>query len=397
MKKIFLLAFGLMLVNLSNAATYEIQVASGTLMADLATNISTTIGSDVTADVTLQFADGVTYFGGTDVLTLPVGVKSLTFTATAGANTQVNIKSITLQGLLNLLSFQNLKLNTTSSSTNLVGQTATNYPKSLVVNNCILSGYRGIFGAAAGEKISVLFNRCTFKTIGSYGVVNGGSMLKDVTFSYCKFINIATIFSNNSWTIDADNPFTMRNCTFYNSTTQITNGFFRPASNPVAGAIIERNIVASTVDNTNGLMYSSSGYNGLKFKTSFKTSNYTGAKLDSIQVFTGTALDLFTDPENGDFSFKTGVTGDILNSGANAADTTTGNRSIHQFNFTYRNNNVIFDGSDIVSKLYMPNGVLVREATSNILSTTGLKSGIYILKAIVDGERFTEKLFVPSH
>ncbi len=396
MKKNFLLLFGLMLVNLSNAAIYEIQVASGTLMADLATNISTTIGSDVTADVTLQFADGVTYFGGTDVLTLPVGVKSLTFNATAGANTQVNLKSITLQGQLNLLSFQNLKLNTTSTSTNLVGQTATNYPKSLVVNNCTLSGYRGIFGAAAGEKISVLFNHCTFKTIGSYGLVNGGSMLKDVTFSYCKFINIATIFSNSSWTIDADNPFTLRNCTFYNSTTAITNGFFRPASNPVAGAIIERNIVASTVDNTNGLMYSSSGYNGLKFKTSFKTSNYTAAKLDSIQVFTGTALDLFTDPENGDFSFKAGVTGDILNAGANAADTATGNISVMKSDFKYANGKVYFEGSDIVAKLYSANGMLVRVSTSNIFSTTGINSGIYILKATIDGAVLTQKLVIPT-
>lgn len=381
-----------MLINLSYGGSYTVNVAAGTIMSGMQTMISDAIGADIAADVTLQFEDGITYFGGTDVFIVPAGVSNLKINANAGANTQVNMKSITLQSKFTALTFQNLKLNTTSTSTNLVGQSATNYPLSLVVKNCYLTGYRGIFAAAAGEKISVLFDHCTFKTHGSYGVINGGSMLKDVTFSFCTFINLATLFNNNAWIIDANNPFTMKNCTFYNSATQITNGFFRPASNPAAGANIIKNIVASTVDNANGLMYSSSGYSGLDFATSFKTSTYTVAKLSNVQTFTGTALDLFTDPENGNFNFKAGVSGDILLCGALAIDTTTGLTNISKSVFNFYENTVGVEGQAVKLALYSTNGVLVKYTNSNILSYNELNKGVYILMAEIEGQNYVQKL-----
>jgi hypothetical protein len=392
MKRVILLSLGLLLAKLSFAGTYVIPVVSGTAIADLQATIGTTIGSDVNADVTLQFADGQSFFGGTDALTVPTGVTKLTFTATAGSNTTVNIKSATLQSILTTLSFENLKLVTTSSSTNLVGQSATFYPKSLVVKNCSLTGYRGIFAAAAGEKISVLFDHCSFKTIGSYGLVNGGSMLKDVTFSYCTFVNLGTIFNNSSWTIDASNPFTLQNCTFYNSSTQITNGFIRLASNPSAGTTVDKNIVASTVANANSLTYSSTGYNGLSFATSFQSNTYTASKLYNIQTYAGTATDIFNDPENGDLSFKSTVTGDILKCGANAVSTPMAVKSIHESTIKTIPGSVSVEGQNVNIKIYTIAGQLVIDSNANQLSTSELSNGIYIVKVTADGQTTTQKL-----
>lgn len=371
------------------------------------TEINDTLAQSVTAgntDVTLQFADGGTYFGGTDVINLPAGITKLTLKANVGSNTTVDVKTLSFTNVTAPLTgvfISNLNLVTTSSSTNLIGQTAAAYPQRVEITNCSLKGYRGIYGATSNGKISVLFDNCVFRSIGSYGLVNNGTMLKDVTFSNCTFINMLTIFNNSGWTIDADNPFTLKNCTFYNNASYpIVNLFFRLAANPSAGVTIDKVIVASSVANANNLFYSSTGYNGLNFSTSFMTNSYSTTKLTNIQTFAGTALDLFVDPENDDFTFKSGVAGDVLAAG----DPTRSRKVITSISDIYdTNSNVKISRNMIqvtannpVISLYNTKGQLVLQQNTNTLSTSVLANGIYILKVKAEGKTFAGKVSVSN-
>ncbi|AYD47302.1 DUF5123 domain-containing protein [Arachidicoccus soli] len=266
-----------------------------------------------TTNITLLFKGGQTYNLGT--LILPKGLSNISFTGENsvdgkdGLPATVNISEARLtDAIFGKMIFENLIL--VGGTSNYLINIATDNVQVDEYNfvNCIISNYRSV--TRVQNKLVKLgqinINNSILHNIGGYGIVNIGG--PSITLDSIKLVN-NTIINSSTQIMDVRTTvktIAVNNNTIYNQSVALNQFilFDQAAHEPITfqGA---NNIIAGTNNGAQMKAFSLT-YAG-SFASSYRTNEMTMSQdFPSITIFNGPATAIFADPENGDFTLKSG-------------------------------------------------------------------------------------------
>ncbi len=284
---------------------YEVQDAD-----DLSTVLASLYGGGQSA-VTLTFAYGKTYNAAS--ITVPAGMTSLTFTGLSSQySTILNTDNLAVSAPLTTVKFENINLiGSDNASKRFID---TNQPISnIVFEGCKIQDYNCVVrlqnAAMTVEKIKV--NNCYIYNTGGYGVFNTAASAT-LTLDSLILTN-STLHEIGTQLMDVrcvTKEINVSYCTFFNNTSKLSQLMrfdtnYLPLTVSVNKSIFSGpnggTLAKSTAGNYSGLL--------ITFGSSYKTSDFKeGAPaFTDIMNYSGTAYNLFVDPDNGDFHIKPGA------------------------------------------------------------------------------------------
>jgi len=264
-------------------------------------------------NVTLLFKGGQTYNLGT--LILPAGLSNISFTGENsvdgkdGAPATVNISEARLtDAIFGKMIFENLIL--VGGTSNYLINIATDNVQVEQYDfvNCIISNYRSV--TRVQNKIvnvgQININNSILQNIGGYGVLNiaGSSITLDsIKLTNNTIINSATQIMDVRTVVKT---IAVNNNTVYNQSVSLNQFIlFDNATHEPITFQAANNIISGTNNGAQMKAFSLT-YTG-SFAGSYRTNEMTMSQdFPDITIFNGPATDIFTDPENGDFTLKAG-------------------------------------------------------------------------------------------
>lgn len=259
------------------------------------------------SNVTLVFQNEQVYDMG--ALKIPAGMISVTFSASTGIRPVIN-GTVGWNSNMDALYFENVEFVGADNTAYFINTNLS--VGSISFENCKLNTYRCIVrvqnSAIEVERISI--NRCWLNDIsGGYGVFNvGGNSAKvgDIELTESLLTEISTQVGDIRTPAQS---ITVRNCTFYNMEQRYSQIFRFNADDNLPGTLTFEKCIFSgkNQDQTSKSVDRSSAV--FSFAGSYRTSEFKegSPKFNDITEYTGTASDLFTDPDKGDFSIKPGA------------------------------------------------------------------------------------------
>lgn len=275
------------------------------------------------SDVTLTLPQGSVYESmwinelsePQTTLPIPDRITSLTIIGAEGEGEQavINTTSIKLSPGLIKLRFRNIELRGKSNDSDyVVNESVTRPIENVSFDDCTINTFRGVFrmqnetNTSSLSKISFL--NCIVHNIGGYGVVNGASkvLYGDINIENCTFYNLKEVFVVLRSKPSAIN---MSSCTFYNtikdgkyyfdmknSDVDCTPSVFR-VEKCIFGKIYSGLARATNPGNkVNNFIFDSYATNDCLINS--------GYPLTGVDMYEGFSIDLFTDPDNANFSIK---------------------------------------------------------------------------------------------
>lgn len=269
--------------------------------------------------ITLAMASEATYTIE-EKLTIPNNM-SINFFGIAGLNKVVLnlLNNIDYAGTHSFITFRNLNIDCGGKGYVMNQSVAATVDK-IEFDDCIIQNAATSFFRmqSTAEKTvnSLILNNCVFRNIGSgyYFVhVDTGSgsnkgVVKNLTMSNSTFDNVCATSNGKGFIYSRDTSMEsieITNCTMY-AIGGGSNYFvdFASTNNGATSFTITNTILGKTGGNT---------FRGIRAKTlpsitnTYATSEwYQASNAVTYSNYSGTAADLFTDPENGDFSYKDG-------------------------------------------------------------------------------------------
>lgn len=264
----------------------------------------------------LEFKGGETYEVGN--LVIPSGVANFSITGSVdnlGKLPVLNKLNLSVADLtIGTISFENVDLignpeNIDALFMMYIG-TDNMSMKEILFKGCKISFYRGVtrLGNKAITLGKIAYDDCLINKIGGYGVVNiGGSsaVVDSLSFTNCTLTDLATQLMDVRTELK---EILIGNCTFCNLTSAMSQVFRLEKPRPLS-VIIENNIFAGTNSGgkINAINYDmNTNSPPVSFGGSYMTSDLVINKYPfaDINIFAGTTYDLFTDPDNKDFTIR---------------------------------------------------------------------------------------------
>ena len=269
------------------------------------------------SDIILLFEGGSSY--DLDRLSLPEGVSSVSFTGVpddTGAKPDLNLRDMSLSGLaFGEIVFEAVNILATSGSGHFINLGTDGLAvEAYIFKNCYIANFGSSVIRLANNAIrlkKINFENCMIHRIGGWGVVNIGG--NNVTVDTVSFTN-STLTDLATQLMDvraAVGEVIIGNCTFYNQNAAMsqllrfdTNSLpqlLTTYDNIFAGTNSGGRINAVSYDYANhGLTVSFAG----SYRTNEMEIERESRGFADITVFEGSAVDLFVDPEGGNFSIK---------------------------------------------------------------------------------------------
>src|SRR5690606_3326382 len=286
-------------------------------------------GDDIPALVAAALAGGkqniILNFSGDQpynlgAVTLPSGVINVSVTGTANANGKNPVLQISSFKLSDTqygrVLFENVDLHANSESTFLItsdqaGMRTTGY----WFTNCYIQGFgNGVVRLNNAVNVGqIRFDNCRIHKNGGWGVVNvGGSeaVVDSIKFTNSTLTDLATQLMDVRVAVK---KIAVENCTFYNQNASMAQ-LLRFDTNRLPLAFVgSNNIIAGTNSGAklNATSYDHANFSlPVSFAGSYRTNEFE-IERDSrgfadITHFSGSAADLFVDPDAGDFRIKPG-------------------------------------------------------------------------------------------
>lgn len=286
-------------------------------------------GDDIPALVSAALAEGkqniILNFSGDQpyklgAVTLPSGVDSVSVTGTAnadGKNPVLQISSFKLSDAqYGAVIFENVDLHAITGSSFLVtsdqaGTRTTGYR----FINCYIEGFgNGVVRLNNAVNVNrIEFDNCRIHKNGGWGVVNvGGSeaIVDSIKFTNSTLTDLATQLMDVRVAVK---KIAVENCTFYNQHASMAQ-LLRFDTNRLPLAFVgSNNIIAGTNSGAklNATSYDHANFSlPVSFAGSYRTNEFE-IERDSrgfadITLFSGSAADLFVDPDADDFRIKPG-------------------------------------------------------------------------------------------
>lgn len=251
-------------------------------------------------------------------LKIPDHITALTIWGEEGTTQAViNTTSVKLGIALTKLKFKNIELRGKASNADyVVNESATRPIEEVSFDGCNINTYRGVFrlqndlNTSHVSKIS--FFDCIVHTIEGYGLINGSAKVTwgDINIENCTFYNLKEVFvvlKSKAASI------TLKSCTFYN-TIKTGKYYFdfkngdtdcTPDNFGIEKCIFGKNYnlkAGETVRATNP----GNKTTDFAFDT-YVTSDClfnTGYPMGGVLTYDKSSVDLFTNPDNADFSIK---------------------------------------------------------------------------------------------
>jgi len=312
------------LVRVRGSLTFKTPGTTGSYLCKLqpADIIADSLSSFLAAgktNISFVLNNGETYDFG--VLTIPAGMVRLTFTAPEGVHPIINmikfIPSSSMDGVL----FENVSLYGTGDYMIQI-----NSPFKFLdftFSGCYIDNYKSVVyfkNVADSGCETIIIDNSIMNNIGGYGVLNVGGtspIVKDIKITNSTFIALSTQLMDIRTKLS---NLEVTNCTFYNnSSTNKLAQIFRFGDNDHTPSmfVVERCIFAGN-NGVTTLKSINSNYSytaTLSFSSSYTTSDVplstaTGVGFTDIKVLTLSSTDLFTDPDNNNFSIKLGASFD---------------------------------------------------------------------------------------
>ncbi len=301
---------GTLLVQTSGiAGGFVVEIQPGD---DLTTEIDKAVDQGK-SELILSFSGQTPYEMGS--FSIPTGVTGLSFTGSPGANgdlPHLNLEEVRLGDLIfDDLIFENVEITGDYGRYFIyIGSDGTQLDE-IIFRNSKLSDFRSIvrLGNNQIDITNVLFENCLIDNVGGYGVVNiGGSTpsLDTLSFTNSTMTELATQLMDVRNSIGEIH---IGNCTFVNLNTSMSQVLRMDTNSLPLSVTTTNNIFAG---NNGGASINSlsfdMGQTGLNvsFGGSYITSDLEINRYDfaNITLFQGTTYDLFTDPDNGDFTLN---------------------------------------------------------------------------------------------
>jgi len=268
-------------------------------------------------NITVGFSPSETY----DIvsLKLPDGINSVVFTAPSGGNNPtLNWEGVSVGTPMDLLSFENVTLR--GDFTKRFVDTSVEI-KNISFTGCDISDYNCIVRLRNNVMTveNIVVDNCLINNTGGYGVFNVGGVsakLGGLKVTNTTLTEISTQLMDLRTNADS---IIVANCTFYNDEAGIGN-FMRFDGNNLPLRITFDKCILSGQNKSTTFNSTYTNYTALSlnFGGSYMTSELYGLigsrKFTDITQYTGTAHDLFTDPDGRDFSIKEGAGFSGLNS-----------------------------------------------------------------------------------
>ncbi|MBD1435075.1 DUF5123 domain-containing protein [Sphingobacterium sp. DN00404] len=267
-------------------------------------------------EIILNFSGDQPYNLG--AVTLPSGVINVSVTGTANANGKnpvLQISSFKLSDTqYSRVIFENVDLHAISGSSFLItsdqaGMRATGY----WFTNCYIQGFgNGVVRLNNAVNVGqIRFDNCRIHKNGGWGVVNvGGSeaVVDSIKFTNSTLTDLATQLMDVRVAVK---KIVVQNCTFYNQNAAMSQLLRFDTNRLPLELLAGNNIISGT---NSGAKLNATSYNHgdfslpVSFAGSYRTNEFE-IERDSrgfadITLFSGSATDLFVDPDAGDFRIK---------------------------------------------------------------------------------------------
>lgn len=264
--------------------------------------------------ITLALAADATYTVA-EKITIPDGM-SINFFGIPGSNkTALRIQgTVDYAGSHDFITFQNLNLDCLNKGY-IMNQSSAGQVNKIEFDDCLIQNIATSFFRMQSTPIkvvnSLILNNCIFRNIGSgYFFIHidansGSGVLKNLTISNSTFDKVCAsgkgfIYSNKT----NMESLTISNCTLYKVAGASQRFIDFNTGYGATAFSISNTILGMTGDATTLGIRSASAPS---INSTYATSNWAQTN-DAVtySTYSGTAADLFTDPENGDFSIKDG-------------------------------------------------------------------------------------------
>ena len=267
----------------------------------------------IPADAANAKADNIDSETGNDSdLKIPAGMSVTFYGELANAkNTLTIVKTINIAGSHGSITFENL---TITGNEYLINQSDLCNVESIIVKDCKVSDFaksliRTQGGTPDGKIGTIKLENSIFSNIGSgYGFIHmDGAVIDNINIDGCTFNGICTagkcFFMMTKYTY-ATQSFTIANSTFYNfcgngkyflDFSDAANG---PATFEMKNVLFGKGADDVTNKNVHGSCNTADGVENCKSASDF----YKVIK--GVEATGKTSAEIFTDPENGDFTLK---------------------------------------------------------------------------------------------
>lgn len=260
-------------------------------------------------NVTLIFKGGETYDLSTAALMLPAGLSNISFTgerATDGSLPTLKLKEVRLSDVIfGKVLFE--KVNLTGGTGDYLINLATDGVEieEYVFTGCLIANYRGTVRLQnKNVKVKkIIFNDNRIQNTGDYGIINIGATptVDSISFKNSTMREIASQLMDVRTKVKG---MFVGNCTFYNETRALTQLVRLDKNNLPSSFEAPNNIIAGSNSGAE-LKSFSLAYDAGTFAGSYRTNEMAiKQEFPNITVFQGSAVDLFVDPANGDFTVK---------------------------------------------------------------------------------------------
>lgn len=276
------------------------------------------------SNITLMLPEGSTYKTewtdpetGSTVYTLPIPdhITSLTLWGAEGVPAKINCTSIKLGTGIESLTFRNVEYHGNSSASDyVVNESTTRSLTEVLFEDAIVHTVRGVFrmqNAANYTAISTFTIRNSIvHTVGGYGVVNGETnvLFDEILMENSTFYAFDTFVTLKKQGTSIE----VNNCTFNRA---LTSGKYFFSFNKDLAVVPPTFVMDNCVFGSTGVGTSETAQargTNPKVTDTFVTNSYfatdfyiaSGYPMSGLtEAYNGTSTDLFTDPDNGDFSF----------------------------------------------------------------------------------------------
>lgn len=247
--------------------------------------------------------------------TIPATVKSVKFTGKAGSEkATLKLANFEFAGDHPLIAFSNLKLTSSDGTGYVLNQDAQDVEGTVgefKIENCEISKLGGVVRVKGGTSTikAVTIDNCIMNSIGQYGIVQNGTAtatISNATVSNSTVYNGAikgVVISKGN----ADMSILIESCTFYNAFAS-SNQYVIDDNNKNATFDIKINkVIFAKSDNMKAIRNNKKAPVSESYSLGDFTYNGTNNFNGQTKQLSGSEKDIFTDPNNGDFTIKSGA------------------------------------------------------------------------------------------
>lgn len=297
------------------STTFRTKGLAGSTMVELAPEDD--LAAKLTAEVEAGHSNltvtlsGETPYAFSSNIVLPDGIDNITFTGEGETKPTMQIKKIEFSGKVNAITFENLKVDGLSSNDNVFqpGDPEKTF-ESLYITGCEICNYKRTIVMFNHNDLNVntvsIENSIITNINENYGIVcmnKKAANISNVSITNSTLVNCGQILRGQ----DGLKSVTLNGLTVYNSVHLGSNNWLRFDAQPAAKCEMTNIVIGGTAT-----IQTNARYDYLDFSTCYITSDMTQVEskpLTGINTLTISSEELFTDPANGDFSFKSNFAG----------------------------------------------------------------------------------------